>query len=178
MKSLENEFIFKWSKPGKGKVRQKEWRRFAERRQGSVNPVCGWVMGSAPKFCSRVEKEWGCRKDARPETSDPSNLENNEQLWEPRSSGFTETFRLNGFDLHSIWRGLKARELSLNVRLLVLGMWGRWEQGRRRGSFSDDCLWFYPSLDESEEWNLIWFIEVINAAFPAHLSFQLVSNLL
>ena len=61
-------------------MRQKEWRRFAERRQGSVNPVCCWVMGSAPKFCSRVEKEWGFRKDAWPETSDPSNLENNEQL--------------------------------------------------------------------------------------------------
>lgn len=86
-------------KPGRGKVRQKEqWRRSAERRQGSVGPVCCWVMCSAPKLCPRVVRECGHRRDARPETPDPTNLGNRDHLEAPRSLDFTETFRLSGFD--------------------------------------------------------------------------------
>lgn len=144
-------FFGKWVhfqvvKPGRGKVRQKEqWRRSAERRQGSVGPVCCWVMCSAPKLCPRVVRECGHRRDARPETPDPTNLGNRDHLEAPRSLDFTETFRLSGFDLCNFWNGLKARAISLNIRPLELAGVGK--VGGRvggEGSFSGDCLWLIP----------------------------------
>ena len=112
---------------------ERELRRSPERRQGSVGPVCCWVMYSAPKLCPRVERECRHRRDARPETSDPTNLGNKDHLEAPRSLDFTETFRLNRFDLCSIWNGLKARAISLNIRPLELGSVGKvGGQGRRR----------------------------------------------